>query len=290
MSNYIDLHMHSNFSADGEFSPEQLMQKCADAGLKIVALADHNTLAGNQRAAKRAAELGLRFVPAAELDCVHNGVNLHLLGYKLSDEGWFSENCRNIAEQQREGSGRMVEAIRKLGLIVDGEEIDKLAVDGIVTGEMIAEAALADKKNNDNPLLDPYRPGGNRADNPYVNFYWDFCSQGKPGWQPVVFPTLAEAAEHILDAGGLPVLAHPGANIGTDLEMAKSIVECGVVGIEVYSSYHSDETVEIYREFAAENGLMATVGSDFHGKTKPSIRFGEMNCPNQAELEAWLGV
>ena len=66
----------------------------------------------------------------------------------------------------------------KAGFIFDREKVKALSPDGTVTGEMIGEVVLADKRNDENILLKPYRDGGNRSDNPYVNFYWDWFSKG----------------------------------------------------------------------------------------------------------------
>ena len=67
--------------------------------------------------------------------------------------------------------------------------------------------------NKENKLLNPYYEGGLRSDNPYVNFYWDYCSQGKPAYAEVKFISLQEAIKVIEDNGGIPVLAHPGNNV-----------------------------------------------------------------------------
>lgn len=135
-------------------------------------------------------------------------------------------------------------------------------------------------ENKNNPLLAPYYPNGSRSDNPYVNFYWDFCSQGKPAYVPVHYMSLANAVTLIRRAGGIAVLAHPGNNIHENLSLLKGIVEQGVSGIEVYSSYHTAKQTEFYRNQAKLLGLAMSCGSDFHGKTKPKIMVGSVECEN----------
>ena len=71
--NWLDLHMHSVISDDGEFEPEKLMDMCREAGLKTVAVADHSSTKALGRAAVRAKENALELIPAAELDCSHTG-------------------------------------------------------------------------------------------------------------------------------------------------------------------------------------------------------------------------
>jgi hypothetical protein len=143
---------------------------------------------------------------------------------------------------------------------------------------MIAEAALANPKNNSNPLLIPYRKGEARSDNPFVNFYWDYCAQGKPAYVPIHYISLADAVKLIRQAGGIPVLAHPGNNICEDEELLHAILQEGVDGIEAFSSYHSLEQTDFYLGKAAEFGVAVSCGSDFHGKTKPQIRVGCVDC------------
>lgn len=285
----IDLHIHSNISIDGEFSPEELMDRCHNAGLHIVALTDHNSLAGVEAANKRAKKHGMICIPAIELDCVFEETNLHLLGYHVEDRfGWFAENECRIKNLEKATSQKRINLVRSLGLVLDAELLLELAVCDIVTGEMIAEVALNDHRNDHSPLLTPYRPGGNRSDNPLVNFYWDFCSQGKQAYVPMRFPVLREAIEAIRKVGGLPILAHPGINVGRNERLFDGIVSCGIGGLEVFSSYHDEITVKYYRTQAEKRQLPMTAGSDYHGKTKPAIHLGEIDCEIQDKIANWI--
>ena len=134
-------------------------------------------------------------------------------------------------------------------------------------------------------MLKPYLAGGSRSDNPYVNFYWDFCAQGKIAYAHVNFISLTEALDIINKAGGTPILAHPGKNVHEDKVLLHGIIEQGVKGMEVYSSYHSPEQVSFYRKEAEELNILMTCGSDFHGKTKPSIKLGDCKCDKDTESE-----
>ena len=98
------------------------------------------------------------------------------------------------------------------------------------------------------------------------------------------FMKLGEAIKIIHDTGGAAVLAHPGANIGVNEKLAEGIIDEGIDGIEVYSSYHDIETVEFYRKKCKEYDLLATLGSDFHGATKPAIHLGEMGMEKEPEM------
>lgn len=285
MVNQLDLHMHSNISNDGEYTPSQLMQLCKQHGLKTVALADHNSVRGIGDAQKSADELGIEFIRAIELDCQFEGVNLHLLGYGIDPTvPEFEKNEMDILKKEQEASSKLIHLVQDLGIHLEIEEVLDLAIEGVVTGEMIAEVALEDKRNQNNPLLEPYRKNGKRSDNPYVNFYWDFCSQGKPAYVPIQFLGLNEAIQLIRKARGIAVLAHPGINIGQDQKILESIVSCGIDGMEVYSSYHDENMVAFYNKQAEQFHLLKTIGSDFHGKTKPAIRLGSMSCHEEIDI------
>lgn len=285
MVNQLDLHMHSNISNDGEYTPSQLMQLCKQHGLKTVALADHNSVRGVGEAQKSADELGMEFIRAIELDCQFEGVNLHLLGYGIDPTvPEFEKNEMDILKKEQDASSKLIHLVQDLGIHLEIEKVLDLAMEGVVTGEMIAEVALEDKRNQNNPLLGPYRKNGKRSDNPYVNFYWDFCSQGKPAYVPIQFLGLNEAIQLIRKARGIAVLAHPGINIGQDQKILESIVSCGIDGMEVYSSYHDENMVAFYNKQAEKFHLLKTIGSDFHGKTKPAIRLGSMSYHEEIDI------
>ncbi len=117
-----------------------------------------------------------------------------------------------------------------------------------------------------------------------MNFYWDFCSQGKPAYVPIQFLGLNEAIQLIRKARGIAVLAHPGINIGKDQKILEGIVSSGIDGLEVYSSYHDESMVAFYVKQAEKFYILKTMGSDFHGKTKPAIKLGCMSCHEEIDI------
>lgn len=277
--------MHTTISNDGTYSPETIIQMCHEAGLEIVALADHNSTKAFRIAKPIADAYGMKLVPAVELDCHIDGINLHVLGYGINpNHPTFDAYEEEILTQERNSSQFVVNKIRELGIHLEDEALNRVQIHGVITGEMIAEVALEDSKNDNNELLVPYREGGSRSQNPLVNFYWDYCTQGKVAYYPIQFRTIDEIIKMINDAGGFAVLAHPGNNIKTNVDVFKKIIDKGVIGVEVYSSYHSPEVIEHYHALALEHDLIMTLGSDFHGKTKPSIHLGKFNIPDEKQL------
>lgn len=279
---YIDLHMHSFYSDDGEFSPKELVDLCVGKGIKYFSIADHNSVKGIKEAKEYCKDKEINIIPAVELDCTIDGVNLHVLGYGIDyNNDIFDKIEEDIIKQEQGASKKRMKLIRELGIDFSDEVIKKLSKNGVVNGEMIAEAAMEFDKDKKNPLLQPYYENGDRSDNPYVNFYWDYCSQGKPAYAEVKYISLEKAIEVIKTSGGMPVLAHPGNNVKEKHSLLEAIRACGIEGIEVYSSYHSKEQVEYYKEYAMRHKLVLTCGSDFHGKTKPSIAIGSTDCENK---------
>lgn len=273
----IDLHMHSNISNDGDFSPAELMKMCSKAGIKTAALADHNSVRGVAEAIKEGEKFGVKVIPAIEIDCTYKEYNLHVLGYNIDyNDKVFEKIEKNVFEQELKSGDKRMALVKEAGIFFDEEKVRKLSYDGIITGEMIGEAAIEDERNRENPLITPYLEGGTRSNNPYVNFYWDWCSKGKPAYVPIKYITLKEAIDIIHKTGGKAVLAHPNNNIGMNEEVFKEIAAEGIEGVEVFSSYHSKENAEFFLKMAEKYNVSVTCGSDFHGKTKPAIKLGEM--------------
>lgn len=276
---YIDLHMHSYYSDDGEFEPKQLIDLCLEKNIKYFSIADHNSVRGIKEAKEYCVGKNINIIPAIELDCTFNEINLHVLGYGIDyDKTVFYDIEDNIIKQEQFASKKRMKLVKELGIDFSDEVINSLSRNGVVNGEMIAEAAMEFDKNHENPLLMPYYENGSRSDNPYVNFYWDYCAQGKAAYAEVSFISLQEAINIIEESGGIPILAHPGNNIKESINLLEQIISCGIKGIEVYSSYHSKEQVEFYKKFSLKHKLLLTCGSDFHGKTKPSIVIGGTDC------------
>lgn len=275
MGHGVDLHLHTCFSPDGEISPGWLVEMCRIAGMRHIAVADHNNVDGVAQAIAAGEEAGVTVVPCVELDCAFEGAELHVLGYFIDYLDKRYDAVRDHVEaQEMAASQRRLELARSLGIEVDQRVIEEGAGGAAITAELIAEVALAEPRNDGNHVLEPYRPGGSRSDNPYVNFYWDHFAVGKPLHIHIAFMSLAECLELIEDTGGVAVLAHPGQSLRGREALFPRIAESGIRGVEAFSSYHSSEDRVYWHNAAKEQKLAVTCGSDFHGKTKPAISIG----------------
>lgn len=156
----VDFHMHSSFSNDGDYAPKELLSLANKAGLKAIAVTDHNTTRGVSEAIREGQSLGIEVVPAVELDCLYNDIVFHVLGYYIDHTcEKYSIVEKEALEQDIAASKERVELVRKMGINVDMDEVLALSKDGSVQGELIAEAALNKPDSYKNPLLRPYLPG-----------------------------------------------------------------------------------------------------------------------------------
>ena len=284
----IDLHMHSIYSEDGDIVPADLAKKCAAAGIELMAVTDHNSVRANEQACAAAGAAGIDCLPGVELDCVYRGLNFHVLGYGVSDaNGEFTAIEEDMNRQYRELAMQSLKKTCELGFEVTVEEMQAVSQWSIYperwTGERFAEAIMQKDAYRDHPMLKPYRPGGARSDNPYINFYWDFYAQGKPCYVEMQFPSMQQALELIHSSGGVAVLAHPGNNLRGHEELFGEIMALGFEGVEAFSSYHSAQQAAFFCRRAREEGKFCTCGSDFHGRLKPAIELGVMTFPEEIE-------
>lgn len=275
----IDLHMHSKWSLDGEYSCKEIINLCERAGLKTISITDHNSVEAIYESLHYAKKAGIKLIPGIEIDCLHRETNVHLLGYNIDYKSrLFHDLNRAHFEQEALVSFERIKKINELGFSLTIEDFPKVKNDFIVTPEEIAEVLLNKSYTDKHELLTPYLPGGHRSDNPYVNFYWDYFSTGKPCHIDMKFPSIEEALNLVVSTGGIPVIAHPGITFKNNYVQIDELITLGAQGIEAFSSYHNAEKCELFYNMSKENELIFTAGSDFHGKNKPSVKLGSTNC------------
>ncbi|WP_369183203.1 PHP domain-containing protein [Streptomyces sp. Y1] len=261
----IDLHAHSNAS-DGTDTPAELVAAAVAAGLDVVALTDHDTVAGHAGAAEavRALPDGTRLtvVPGAELSCVVDGISMHLLAYLFDPAEPAFAAERELVRTDRFRRGRaIVERCRELGADISWEQVRRIAGDGSVGRPHIASALV--EAGVVATVSDAFTPqwlaNGGRAD------------VRKHETDPV------EAVRLVRAAGGVPVFAHPGAvkrgRTVSDRVIA-DLAAAGLAGLEVDHTDHDEQTRLRLRGLAADLGLLATGSSDYHGHRK-TVRLGE---------------
>ena len=275
-----DLHLHSSVSPDGEISPRGLAELCCQCGVTLAALTDHNSIAGTEEFIWRSAQLGVRAISGIELDCTFGDRTLHVLGYGIHiADMTLLHALQEVQARQKAAGMRLLDTVETLGIHFDRKRVLDLAGDSMVYAEQIACDALPRPENWQHPLLKPLLKGDAPAACTPLQFYQTLCTPGKPAYVPVEYMTAEQAIQLLHDAGGLAVLAHPGAS-QVDTALLDAVVQLPFDGLEACSSYHTAPQAAAYQAKAQEMHWLVTGGSDFHGRSKPDIRVGAID---------WLG-
>ena len=263
-----DLHMHSTCS-DGLLSPAEMMRHCAEAGLGVVALTDHDTLEGLDAAAAEAQELGLDLIPGLELTCRHRSRGtIHLLGYGIDPENAVLNAALAEARSAREDrAGLIVDRLKGLGLRLELEQVREIAGSAPPGRPHVADALVAN---------------GQASSRTEAFSRW--LGDGRPGDVKRPAPTPEEGIELLHAAGGLAVLAHPPQPAAALIE---SFRQAGLDGVESLHPSHGAGHVKILRDLAARFGLLETGGSDCHGDERglAALRAGSVPGKSGAELK-----
>ncbi|MFG2135832.1 PHP domain-containing protein [Streptomyces sp. NPDC048650] len=256
----IDLHTHSTAS-DGTDTPAELVRNAAAGGLDVVALTDHDTVAGHA-AARAALPEGLTLVTGAELSCRIDGISLHMLAYLFDPEEPELARERELVRDDRVPRARgMVAKLRALGVPVTWERVAAIAGDGAVGRPHIATALV--ELGLVPSVSDAFTPQWLGHDGrAYVE---------KHELDPF------DAVRLVKAAGGVTVFAHPMA-VKRGSCVPESVIgelaAAGLDGIEVDHMDHDAPTRARLRGLAADLGLLTTGSSDYHGSRK-TCRLGE---------------
>jgi 3',5'-nucleoside bisphosphate phosphatase len=270
-----DLHMHSWYSLDGELSVKDLLARCQQHKLNTLSLTDHNSVKGVGEAVELAFAAGINVIPGIEIDCIYNGIDLHILGYDIK---WNSKDFTSLEEDVHrrimDAFPEMVRLLQKSGITVDADEVIALAGGKPPCAEQIAEALVTNPAYHSNSLLKPYLPGGSRSDMPYINFYLDYFAQGRTAYVKIDYMPYSQAIELIKSHDGIPIVAHPGVNLRNHESVISELLDHGAMGLEAFNNYHDYDQIEYFAGIANQRHLLLTCGSDFHGKNKPLIEPG----------------
>jgi predicted metal-dependent phosphoesterase TrpH len=268
MTARVDLHMHT-VASDGELTPEELVARCHEQGLTTIALTDHNSTRSVRAAQAAAAERGMELIPAVEISTRWLDREHHLLAYFVPlDDATFIGRIEAIRQADLARSQRWVANAQREGFALRWEDVEAVAgADRVPPFALLATALV--RAASDDPRMAPYKQGRGTMFN-------DWFGTGKPLWtEPPEQPTLAEAIGWVRDAGAVPVLAHPGATLGSHdpAEAFATLRDEGLAGVEAWTTWHKPEQSERFEALAREAGLAVTAGADFHGPVvKPFVQ------------------
>lgn len=280
MKNQVDLHMHTSYSSDGDHSPYEILAMARDLRLRAISISDHDTVEGSQIAISCCRDYGLEVLPNVEFTTFLDGRELHILSYFLDIAA--PSVLAQLTEIRKFDEMRIKElasVLQHLGVDVTYEEAKALSPYAAPKCSVLVKAAMTNGRNIGLPLFKEYVDGP-KSDQPYHNFFLDYMRPGRPAYvEPLMRYSAIDAIVLIQANGGLPVLAHAGGSLKLpgDVRFIDTLRSHGLCGLEVYSSYHTQEDEAFLLSLSNQYDLAVTAGSDFHGATvKPNIRMGEL--------------
>lgn len=259
----FDLHSHSTAS-DGVLSPRELVERAAAMGVHTLALTDHDELSGLAEARAVAAEVGITLVHGVEISVSWGNQTVHIVGLRVDPEDPIL-----AAGLTRNRGGRALRAQRMAA------ELARLGIPGALEGayEFADNKALIGRTHFARFLVKK----GLVKDVKTV--FKKYLVKGKPGYVPHQWASLEDALTWIRAAGGQSVLAHPGRyQMGREKMrlLLSEFKHYGGDGIEVVTGSHTPDQVPVYADLAAEFGLLASTGSDFHAPGEGGRELGRL--------------
>jgi len=256
----LDLHTHTKYS-DGQLSPKELIMLAKQKNIKILAVTDHDTIAGVCEALDAGQKYGVKVIAGIELSAEYD-MEMHILGYNIDIENSELNNaCDEFKRFRDERYLKIIKYLEDRNVYISGEDVLKYAEKGIIGRPHFARA-LIDKG---------YCETTQEAFDKYLAAK-DFKKIERPK------PSPEKCIEYITNAGGTAVLAHPFYLKKNEAELdvlLAELVSCGLSGLECYYSTNTEEYTELSLRMAKKHNLIITAGSDYHGeKIKPDISLG----------------
>ncbi len=262
----IDLHIHSTIS-DGSYTPEQIIAEAEAKGLTAVSICDHEAVAGNAPAFAAAAGR-LLYIPGVEIGTSWKDFEIHILGYFVDSEyPPLVQELQHVRQQRVERMKRIVGRLQNMGVAIQMEDIWEAVKE---TGE--AETAIG------RPHVAWALTKKGIVASPAEAFE-RFLKQGRPAYEKRYRTPFEKALALILQAGGLPVLAHPG--LLPQETIIPELVRAGIRGLEAYHTAHTPALTERYIALAQRLGLYITGGTDSHGpRGSYPVELGSLDIPD----------
>lgn len=258
----IDLHLHTTAS-DGLCDPTVLVDRAWRVGIRTMSVTDHDTVGGLSDVENAAAASGIAFVPGIEITAVHEGRDVHVLGY------FFDRTDASLGvflEEQRADRLRrvnvMADKLADMGKPIDREALLASCPRGKSLGRPLVARALV--------------KAGHVAD--VRQAFEQLIGEGKPAFMPRLGASPAAVVNIINRAGGVASLAHPGLLKRDDLIPA--MVDAGLTAVEAFHSEHDAAATDHYLALAERHGILVSGGSDYHGdKDHRKAAFGRIGLP-----------
>jgi len=256
----IDLHTHTCYS-DGSLTPAELIDFAIYKGLKVLAVTDHDTVDGLDEAVAYAADKDIVFVPGVELSTEYKDKDLHIVGLNIDHKAeGFKRYLKDFVDSRDVRNEKMCALLTEAGMPMTYEELKAEFPDSVITRGHYARFML--KKGYTSYLKEAFER---------------YIGDNGPYFVPREKTTAADGVRLIVEAGGIPVLAHPmlyHMNWDRIQDAIDELKPVGLMGIEAAYTTNTPAEERQTREFAARNGLLVSGGSDYHGEAKPRTDLG----------------
>ncbi len=243
-----DLHLHTTAS-DGKLRPEEIVRKASQLGLDVIAITDHDSVAGIPPALEAAKSFPqLLVIPGVEINTDMPQGEVHILGYFLDyHDPELNHSLEELRNSRYERGRKMIAKLADMGMDIEWERVLELATGGIIGRPHIAQAMV--ERGYSSSLQEAFTKYIGRNGSAYIE---------RKKLTPL------DAVELILNAGGLPFLAHP-ADIAHLEALVLRLKEAGMAGLEVYYANYSPGKIARLQALAKRYNLIASGGSDYHG-------------------------
>jgi len=259
----VDLHCHSNVS-DGVLAPAAVAAYARKGGVDVWALTDHDEVSGIKAARAAAHGLGMRFVAGVEISVTWANETVHVVGLQIDEDAPQLAQGLAATRAGRDARGREIAA-----------QLARAGIPGAYEGALkyVANPDLLSRTHFARYLVEI----GACDSTPDV--FRKYLSEGRPGYVPHRWATLADAVGWIRGAGGIPVIAHPGRyrfDRTAEGAMFDEFKQLGGNAIEVVTGSHTPDQYETYAEVARRYGFLASRGTDFHAPGESRVEFDKL--------------
>lgn len=262
MRSLIDLHCHSTVS-DGVLTPTEIVNHAAEKGIRVLALTDHDDVAGLATASSVAETHGMQFINGVEISVTWRRRTLHIVGLKINPEyPPLVEGLANIRAGRHTRATGMAQALEKIGIQGALEGAYEHSKGGIISRTHFARFLIENGYAKDTKAV-----------------FKHYLVKGKPGYFEHQWASLEDAMAWIVGSGGVAVIAHPGRyDLGrvTMLELMHEFRALGGSAIEVVTGSHTVDQYQEFAKMAKAFDLASSMGSDYHGKGQTYIEMGRL--------------